>query len=596
MKVISTPEPNPFADSWHPLVGQVESDEKHQVRCEVCSKYLKSRRQRVEHCKKFHPEVNYWCEYFTDLDFYVMDDLVQHCKENHVMCFICETYFRNDGDLQAHKDTHHQPIQPPQLAPQQPTSATQEVQPAPTAKSPQGADSPEGEPDTPGDSSAAVPSTSQQSSFVCGICRTRCTTSDSFRIHLAMHKKTKCTFCPKKFYNVAELNSHVRSDHPSQKEDVKCIVLNCFRVFVSWKEMWIHVRACHCCDMPFRCSESDCFVCFKTIEGLMRHGECHDKRSWDSETKCYHCSLCSEVFDTFIQVKVHGQTHPENKYKCDECDYHFHSISELSLHGRDCHDSRHTACRSCPYYCDTAEDLAKHVRQHHYSECAICFDSFSTPEELTNHELDKHGGSQEPGEDAELLRRREEKFKHYQQAKDRREKAKETATLAEYHDCPHCLKSFKSAMELDDHTMTEHSYVCPACHAVFTKKSTKDKHIQELHPSLRVEEWRKKANKKAAEEAAARVAKDRAETAKWKRAQEAKLKERERKRRKIKREEEQEEKQKEKPKEKPEEEPEEEETNETYHPSEDQGDQSMVDPDYEPSKKELKEADKEGDE
>ena len=33
----------------------------------------------------------------------------------------------------------------------------------------------------------------------------------------------------------------------------------------------------------------------------------------------------------------------------------------------------------------------------------------------------------------------------------------------------------------------------------------------------------------------------------------------------------------------------------TYHPSEDQGDLSTVDPEYKPSKRELKEADDEGD-
>ena len=46
MKVIATPDPSPFA-VWHPLTGQVQSDEKHQVRCDICSKYLKSKKQRT---------------------------------------------------------------------------------------------------------------------------------------------------------------------------------------------------------------------------------------------------------------------------------------------------------------------------------------------------------------------------------------------------------------------------------------------------------------------------------------------------------------------------------------------------------------------
>ena len=322
-----------------------------------------------------------------------MDDLVQHCKENHVICYICDTYFRNDDDLTEHNETHHQSIQPPP----QPAPATQE---ALTAEA-------EEETETTGE----VPSTSQQSGHTCGICGAHFSTVDSFRAHLSTHKEIKCTFCPRQFYNIAELNGHIRSDHPSQTEDAGCIIAGCHRSFLCWKDMWLHVRAYHCHEMPFRCSLDDCFRCFATIEALIHHGVCHGKQSWKSEAKRYRCSLCNEVFDTYIQVKVHTQTHKENKYKCDECEWHFSSISELALHGRDCHDSRHISCRSCPFYCDTAEDLAEHVKQYHYFECTICLDFFSTPEELTDHKLEKHGGSQEQGEDVELLRHREERFK-----------------------------------------------------------------------------------------------------------------------------------------------------------------------------------------
>ena len=44
MKVIATPDLSPFA-VWHSLNGQVQSDEKHQVRCDTCSRYLKSTKQ-----------------------------------------------------------------------------------------------------------------------------------------------------------------------------------------------------------------------------------------------------------------------------------------------------------------------------------------------------------------------------------------------------------------------------------------------------------------------------------------------------------------------------------------------------------------------
>ena len=347
MKVIATPDPSPFA-VWHPLNGQVQSDEKHQVRCDTCSRYLKTTKQRTRHCKKFHPETHFFCDFCVDLTFYVLDDLVQHCKENHVICYICDTYFRNDDILTQHNEIHHQSIQPP-------------PQPAPT---PQEAPTAEAEEETTGE----VPSTSQQSGHTCGICGAHFSTVDSFRAHLSTHKEIKCTFCPRQFYNIVEFNGHIRSDHPSQTEDASCIIAGCHRNFLSWKDMWLHVRAYHHREMPFRCSLDDCFLCFASIEALIRHGDCHGKESWKSEARRYCCSRCNEVFDMYIQVKVHTQMHEENTYKCDECEWYFSSISELALHGRDCHDTRHISCRSCPFYCDTAEDLVKHVKQHHYFE------------------------------------------------------------------------------------------------------------------------------------------------------------------------------------------------------------------------------------
>ena len=41
IKVIHTPDPDPFIDKWHPAIGHVKKDDKHKIECEVCHRYLK---------------------------------------------------------------------------------------------------------------------------------------------------------------------------------------------------------------------------------------------------------------------------------------------------------------------------------------------------------------------------------------------------------------------------------------------------------------------------------------------------------------------------------------------------------------------------
>ena len=61
MEVVHTPDPDPFADKWHPAIGHVRKDDKHKIECEVCHRYLKTFDLRVEHVKTFHPTVFYDC-------------------------------------------------------------------------------------------------------------------------------------------------------------------------------------------------------------------------------------------------------------------------------------------------------------------------------------------------------------------------------------------------------------------------------------------------------------------------------------------------------------------------------------------------------
>ena len=124
MQVIQTPEPDPFANKWYPALSQVKWDDNNKIKCEVCHRYHKSSKWRVEHVKHFHPMVSYECKFCTELVFYTIQDLVKHCKKTHVSCNNCDSFHRDDESLQSHISHQNQPVPP-----QQPQAQPADIQP-----------------------------------------------------------------------------------------------------------------------------------------------------------------------------------------------------------------------------------------------------------------------------------------------------------------------------------------------------------------------------------------------------------------------------------------------------------------------------------
>ena len=156
------------------------------------------------------------------------------------------------------------------------------------------------------------------------------------------------------------------------------------------------------------------------------------------------------MFDLVAQLLSHTQVHEENKYKCDECDWHFYLIAGLTLHGQDCHDTRHHACMWCVEYFSNVDELHTHIRCKHHFECTICHDISLTAEELEEHSKEKHGGLQPGEQELQTQRRREEKL---EQSERRKEKAEE-----EYFPCTECVKGFNTKRELDIHMTDKHIF------------------------------------------------------------------------------------------------------------------------------------------
>ena len=107
MEVVCTPELDPFVDKWHPAVGQVNQDGKNKVQCKECHRYLKSHKMRVEHVMQFHPWISYDCKFCPGLVLYTIRDLFNHCKNNHLLCNLCNSALKDQKALQIHNSKHH---------------------------------------------------------------------------------------------------------------------------------------------------------------------------------------------------------------------------------------------------------------------------------------------------------------------------------------------------------------------------------------------------------------------------------------------------------------------------------------------------------
>ena len=148
-----------------------------------------------------------------------------------------------------------------------------------------------------------------------------------------------------------------------------------------------HLRSEHRNLFKYRCKK--CKNSFSTVQELFRHHKLHDKNHLPFKAK-WSCSTCGEIFDNLNQLMEHTRIPTENTYECDECNWRFTLISELTIHGREFHDTREHACYWCMRYYQTPELLLQHRNREHSFECIMCNDAFPSEDQLTAHQVVKH--------------------------------------------------------------------------------------------------------------------------------------------------------------------------------------------------------------
>ena len=118
----------------------------------------------------------------------------------------------------------------------------------------------------------------------------------------------------------------------------------------------------------------------------------------------------------------HKKIHTENSYECDECNWRFTLISELTIHGREFHDTREHACYWCTRYFQTPKLLLQHRNREHNFECSMCNNAFPSEDQLTAHQVVKHGKPEQKLMSGESKRGKPKKEGTRGETKDTKEK------------------------------------------------------------------------------------------------------------------------------------------------------------------------------
>ena len=72
----------------------------------------------------YHPMAAYQCPFDPNLIFYTKDDLVLHCRQNHILCKLCDTMSVNQASLEEHYRRRHPKPPPPKVEPAATSSPT----------------------------------------------------------------------------------------------------------------------------------------------------------------------------------------------------------------------------------------------------------------------------------------------------------------------------------------------------------------------------------------------------------------------------------------------------------------------------------------
>ena len=289
----------------------------------------------------------------------------------------------------------------------------------------------------------------KESRYLCPNCNS---TFDS-KIELVQHYSDNhhsnslikfCYKCKEPFFKAVDLRKHINDLHGESLPMEKCLM--CEESFKTDKRAIFHMDTVHA-YLKFRCSKFlSCGKIFDSFIDWKLHKETHVLPDFMT------CQECGKEFSKAENAKYqrHVKSHSmEKSISCSQCEEMFYFEIELRWHITNKHDLQHK-CSECDYKANYQSTLKKHFIAIHTNEkshiCAKCGMSFKRKSNLWNHS-----------------------FIHA----DRIFK------------CEVCGSSFKKQKYLTDHVRihsSDYQAQCALCGKNFIQKSNWKQHMKKHHP------------------------------------------------------------------------------------------------------------------
>ena len=171
----------------------------------------------------YHPMAAYQCPFDPNIIFYTKDNLVLHCKQNHILCKLCDTMSVNQASLEEHyrkrhpKSLHQRYNQQPPAAKIQQMSQNQNRWNQAKKTKPKHNCNHSPDQLTPAIQANICPVCGPTGKYTCNLCKKSFGTMANFRLHFNIHRKVSCKFCFRKFLNVSSMDEHVKEVHKVSK-------------------------------------------------------------------------------------------------------------------------------------------------------------------------------------------------------------------------------------------------------------------------------------------------------------------------------------------------------------------------------------------
>ncbi len=218
--------------------------------------------------------------------------------------------------------------------------------------------------------------------------------------HMMKHDKDrtkhKCDRCEKSYLDKSTLHHHIRTAHT--KEGIKeCSI--CHGKYVNLRgHMLVHNKQYQACQMCGKMVQSKsiqkhmeshfkemekCPICSKEVMRLGTHMKTHGERK-----RNFACDVCQKSFYTNGHLNQHARIHTEQHFKhCPICDGRF---ANMAGHMQT-HKTQTFSCPICQKELKTKTILKVHLETHEENRkkyvCNVCDKSFFTPGHLQRHSL-----------------------------------------------------------------------------------------------------------------------------------------------------------------------------------------------------------------